>query len=1370
MADIARLVIKVDADTTAAANNLKELEARLARLEGKTVKIDIDAQTAGAIAHIDELEARLAAMSANHHNVNIDTNSAVSNIENLTGSMASSGSRMGMWVGAIALLSPAVLALTGAIGGIAAMATVSGLALGAFGLAVAGNAALQPALNNFTAAWRAWQAQMAATVTVPVTAWLKALSGHLDALNPIVNVTSDVLTRGAKAFDTFLSSNQMKSWMADMTNATKTILPNLGGAFGNVFVGIMEIIRAFLPLATDMSKGFENWSVNFRKWAETLDQNKGFQDFVAYVKENGPKLLDIFAQIFGGLWKLIQALAPFAGAVLAAAGAVGQFLIDADPQKLEAIVTAFLALVAAIKALSIISSVITMFAAFLNPVGLVVLAIAALAAGFVYLYQTSEPFRAWVQDKLVPALRQLWGDIKDLIVPIIQDVLIPLWNKVVDAATAIWSAIQTHILPALLSLWSNIQEGVNNMHPFLELLGKIAGGFIELAKTILIEIVIPALGLLIRALGEVISWITKVIGVFGEIVSYIIDHFMPTVSAIGEAFVTAFTFIRDRVVDFWNFLVDTFTNQLNNIKATWDNIWGAIKQIALDIWGALQTAWETFINTLKTIWDNVSGALSTAWSATWNALKAAGQAVWDAIRTAWDAVVNALISTWNTVSGALSAAWSSVWNAMKATGQAIWDAIRTAWDAAVNALKAVWDTVSGALHTAWDSVWNAMKATGQAIWDAIRTAWEAVVNAMKAVWDSVSSALHTAWDSVWNAMKASGQAVWDAIKTAWEAVVNAMKAVWDSVSAALHTAWDSVWNAMKASGQAIWDAMKAAWDTIVNAIKSIWDTVSSALSSAWSTVWNTIHTVATGIWDKIKVAWDTMINALKTLWDTVSGTIKSIWEGTWNTIHDVAKGVWDKIQGAWNTFSDTLKSGIQGTIDTVKKIWDGLVDVFKAPVKLVLDVWNGVAKPLGLPTVDTSNFAEGGPVNGKGGNRDDKIPAMLSNGEHVWTAKEVQAMGGHSRVAGLRQEALRGYADGGPVGNGSVILPDPNAQAVSVNSNIPKKDDSILGKIGNAVSSAAGAVADTAKGIASAALTGAGNPIADKVKDVAATVAYDVAKPLVDAIVSGVPDPIPGTRKDAGSVPHAGIAKVAEAALGIFKKGQDEAKAAAAAATAAGSGGAGVAGSIPEGDHLSIIHQAMGFAGVPPPGTQQDWEIGLNTLITRESGWNPGAVNLTDSNATAGHPSQGLAQTIPSTFAAYHVPGTSDSITDAVANVAAAIRYIVATYGSITNVQQANANLPPAGYWGGTTSAQRGWARVGERGPEWLQMGGGERILPNGQYPYSDAVGGGGSVQVHEGAVKVIIQGNVTPETVPQIVNGFNEGLRQALVARKGRK
>lgn len=73
-------------------------------------------------------------------------------------------------------------------------------------------------------------------------------------------------------------------------------------------------------------------------------------------------------------------------------------------------------------------------------------------------------------------------------------------------------------------------------------------------------------------------------------------------------------------------------------------------------------------------------------------------------------------------------------------------------------------------------------------------------------------------------------------------------------------------------------------------------------------------------------------------------------------------------------------------------------------------------------------------------------------------------------------------------------------------------------------------------------------------------------------------------------------------------------------------------------------------------------------LIQHESGGNPNAVNMWDSNARAGHPSKGLAQTIPSTFAAYRDPRLPNNIFDPVANLVAGLRYGTSRYGSITNI------------------------------------------------------------------------------------------------------
>jgi len=111
-----------------------------------------------------------------------------------------------------------------------------------------------------------------------------------------------------------------------------------------------------------------------------------------------------------------------------------------------------------------------------------------------------------------------------------------------------------------------------------------------------------------------------------------------------------------------------------------------------------------------------------------------------------------------------------------------------------------------------------------------------------------------------------------------------------------------------------------------------------------------------------------------------------------------------------------------------------------------------------------------------------------------------------------------------------------------------------------------------------------------------------------------------------------------------------------------------------------------------------------------ESGGNANAINLWDINAKRGDPSKGLMQVIGSTFAAYHVPGTSWNIYDPLANIAAAINYARHVYGPGLGALGSGHGYadggpvtePIVGFGLGTGLMYR----FGERGPEWVSPGG----------------------------------------------------------------
>lgn len=149
-------------------------------------------------------------------------------------------------------------------------------------------------------------------------------------------------------------------------------------------------------------------------------------------------------------------------------------------------------------------------------------------------------------------------------------------------------------------------------------------------------------------------------------------------------------------------------------------------------------------------------------------------------------------------------------------------------------------------------------------------------------------------------------------------------------------------------------------------------------------------------------------------------------------------------------------------------------------------------------------------------------------------------------------------------------------------------------------------------------------------------------------------------------------------------------------------GGGGGGGGGPLGAAVSRwapqVAQVLSMLGVPASA------IGpVLKRIQIESGGNANAINLWDSNAKAGHPSQGLMQTIPGTFAAYAGPFRSRGITDPLANIYAGVNYAMHRYGG----NWLSVMTRPGGYAKGTKGGlapigQTAW--VGEKGAELMQV------------------------------------------------------------------
>lgn len=292
------------------------------------------------------------------------------------------------------------------------------------------------------------------------------------------------------------------------------------------------------------------------------------------------------------------------------------------------------------------------------------------------------------------------------------------------------------------------------------------------------------------------------------------------------------------------------------------------------------------------------------------------------------------------------------------------------------------------------------------------------------------------------------QACWEGIKNAasfaWD---NVLKPVFDAFMAALHWVGDAamwLWNnAIAPAFNGIASVVSWVWDNVVSKIFEayrffIMDVIVPAVMWLWNNAivpaFNGIGAIISGVWNGvIRPTFDFLKAALGFVGDTFSAIWNNVIRPIWDAFGAGIRAVYDNVVSpAFQALKDGL-SGVGSWFDSVvggiRTAWGKIIDIVKKPVEFVVNTvyldgikkaWDSVAGWLNLPKLpEMARFAVGGGVHGPGTGTSDSIPSLLSNNEHVWTAKETAAAGGHGAVERLRSAALKGdlarFANGGAV-------------------------------------------------------------------------------------------------------------------------------------------------------------------------------------------------------------------------------------------------------------------------------------------------------------------------------------------------------------------
>lgn len=397
----------------------------------------------------------------------------------------------------------------------------------------------------------------------------------------------------------------------------------------------------------------------------------------------------------------------------------------------------------------------------LNPIGLIIAAVIALVAGFIYLWNTSEDFRNfWIG---------LWEGIKKAV------------GAAVDWIVSAWEGMKEFFS----NTWNGLVDGTKN-----------------------------AVNSVKEAWKGTKQW-------FADLWTGIKD----TATDMWDGVKQAFSDAVDGVVSAWQGVKQWFADLWKGIKSTVSSIVDSIKDAIMSRFGVLiygiRNAFIHMKLFLSTLWENLGKIAGQMFEILKNIILAPVLFVTSMISGGWEEAKNNMIAVWNNILEAGANIWSSIQAIFDSFLLNTKMAFLNVWTGIKAALAYVWTTISETAVNVFNGIVAYFVETWQNIKQTAIDSWESTKAAVAETWQNMKQGAIDLWNSVkqyfadlWQSTKENAINTWKSIKQgvadAWEntkdAVVNTAK------------------NIVKGAAQA-WEDLKTGVSNAVESVKNTFDKI-----------------------------------------------------------------------------------------------------------------------------------------------------------------------------------------------------------------------------------------------------------------------------------------------------------------------------------------------------------------------------------------------------------------------------------------------------------------------------------------------------------------------------------------------------------------
>jgi hypothetical protein len=358
---------------------------------------------------------------------------------------------------------------------------------------------------------------------------LPGVTDFLKDLKPLMPVFTEIIGNASKALgDLFREAGkalQAPFWQDFFHMLATTVGPNIkifGEILGDLATGFAGLLTAFTPVGDTVMGVIAGLAKSFADWAKSLAGSSGFKAFMAYMAENGPKVWGLLKDLLKVAGDLIVGLAPLGAVILDVLSQLASTLAKMSPEQITLIAVAIGAIATALSG---------------QWVALAVIAVAGLVTGFIDWYNHSKTLRDFVNNHLVPGLKDLWGFIRDKLIPVLKKDFQDAWDGVKIAVGFVTDAFK-----------DNKGE--------MKQLRDAFKGFADFMTTKWLPLMGPVLKAIFTGLGALIAFNIRQVGfwvdayttlrdVVGKVLKFIVTNFIVMAGGVVHAAAIAFGWMPD---------------------------------------------------------------------------------------------------------------------------------------------------------------------------------------------------------------------------------------------------------------------------------------------------------------------------------------------------------------------------------------------------------------------------------------------------------------------------------------------------------------------------------------------------------------------------------------------------------------------------------------------------------------------------------------------------------------------------------------------------------------------------------------------------------------------------------------------------------